>query len=300
LEELRRAVESRREAKVTLKTEIEESCMVMGDRTTLTQVLLNLLTNAVDATANQGEIAVRAHRIEQPDNRWDNAHGATVGPGDWVLIEVIDTGEGMNEQTLQRIFEPFFSTKTKGRGLGLAACLGIVNTHGGALHVTSEPLTGTRFSLLLPAHQAQEDARPVSSSRNAPIGSCHVLVVDDEPTVRAQVMRSLHLRGVNVTEAESGPDCLSKVRNQPFDVIVLDISMPEMDGTEVVSALRERGDTTPIVLMSGYMSPSQEKRLQVGSFQAFIPKPFGIRELLSAIEHALGASVAFPPETAAG
>jgi two-component system cell cycle sensor histidine kinase/response regulator CckA len=299
LEELRRAVESRRQPKATLKTEIEESCVVMGDRTTLTQVLLNLLTNAAEATLNQGEIAVRVHRTENPDNRWDNAYGATVGPGNWVLIEVIDTGEGMQEHTLQRIFEPFFSTKSRGSGLGLAACLGIVNTHGGALHVTSEPSIGTRFSLLLPAHQAQEEARPISSSRNVPIGRRRVLVVDDEPTVRAQVMRSLLLRGVNVTEAQSGPDCLSKMKGQQFDVIVLDISMPEMDGTEVVGALRKRGDNTPIVLMSGYMSPAQEKRLQVGSFQAFIPKPFGIGELICAIEQALGSSVSLPPEPAA-
>jgi chemotaxis protein CheC len=121
-----------------------------------------------------------------------------------------------------------------------------------------------------------------------------VLVVDDEPSVRAQVMRSLHLRGFDVTEAKSGSDCLVKMSSQRFDVIVLDISMPEMDGTEVVRALRNRGDDTPIVLMSGYMSPTQEKRLQMGSFQAFIPKPFGMSELLRAMEQALGEPISQP------
>src|SRR5690606_29767604 len=141
--------------------------------------------------------------------------------------------------TLQRIFEPFFSTKTKGSGLGLAACVGIVNAHGGAVHVTSQPLVGTRFSVLLPAHIAQAEVPRTVSVRAARMGDRHVLVVDDEPTVRAQIMRSLHLRGFAVTEVESGHACLFKTSSQRFDVIVLDISMPEMDGTEVVDALRE-------------------------------------------------------------
>lgn len=294
LDELRRVVESRRRSSPDLKAEIEESCVVVGDRTTLTQVLLNLLTNAADATEEGGDVVVKVQSVQNPDHRWDNAYGATVGPGNWVLVEVIDTGEGMSEQTLQRIFEPFFSTKTKGSGLGLAACVGIVNAHGGAVHVTSQPLVGTRFSVLLPAHIAQAEVPRTVSVRAARMGDRHVLVVDDEPTVRAQIMRSLHLRGFAVTEAESGHECLFKTSSQRFDVIVLDISMPEMDGTEVVDALRERGDDTPIVLMSGYMSPSQEKRLRIGSFEAFIPKPFGMSELLQAMEQALGESIFQP------
>jgi signal transduction histidine kinase len=139
-----------RNAEVVL--EIAPGSHVLGDRTTLTQVLMNLLTNASDALEGRaGKIEVTAGRVSQPDSRWQRALGAKVGPGDWVQVEVRDSGAGMDKATLERIFEPFYSTKASGHGLGLASALGIVSAHGGAISVESEPEAGSRFSLLLPA-----------------------------------------------------------------------------------------------------------------------------------------------------
>jgi two-component system cell cycle sensor histidine kinase/response regulator CckA len=169
--------------------------VVHGDRATLSQVLMNLLTNASDALGDRaGMIGVCTRRVSEVDARWDSAVGATVRPGDWVLIEVKDSGDGMDEATRGRVFEPFFSTKERGHGLGLAACLGIVSAHGGAVLVESQLGQGSCFSVLLPASRVEHQAavRPAAARVAQP---CKVLIVDDEGVVRAQLRRSLELRG---------------------------------------------------------------------------------------------------------
>lgn len=131
---------------------------------------MNLLTNASAALeAESGSIEVTTRRIVDPDARWDNALGASVGPGQWVLTEVRDTGVGMDATTLLRVFEPFFSTREQGHGLGLASCLGIVSSHGRALLVDSAPGRGTCFSVLLPAATPPEfGERTPAAERSAP------------------------------------------------------------------------------------------------------------------------------------
>jgi two-component system, cell cycle sensor histidine kinase and response regulator CckA len=145
--------------------------VVLGDRTTLMQVLMNLLTNASDALPDgAGHIEVRTSRLREPGPRWDRSFGASVRPGDWVLLEVQDTGVGMTPATLERIFEPFFSTKATGHGLGLAACLGIVAAHGGALLVESEPGKGSCFAVLLPASDTATPSPQPSLAAAPPAG----------------------------------------------------------------------------------------------------------------------------------
>src|SRR6185295_8939709 len=123
------------------------------------QVFMNLLTNASDALEDKpGQIFVTTQRVCEPDARWSAALGAPVRPGSWVLVSVRDTGIGMDEATQQRIFEPFFSTKARGHGLGLGSCLGIVKAHGGAILVDSAPGRGSTFSILLPATQLRSQA----------------------------------------------------------------------------------------------------------------------------------------------
>jgi len=261
-------------------------CVVLGDRATLTQVFMNLLTNASDALGPMGMIAVTTRRLARPDARWQSALGAPVGAGDWVLIEVRDDGAGMPPQTLERIFEPFFTTKARGHGLGLASCLGIVSAHGGALLVESAPALGTTFSVLLPAAcpaGAEMPAQP------APLGprQQRILVIDDEPTVRAFLCRSLVRRGFSVLEAGGGSEGLSLLAETRPDLIVLDLGMPDLDGAEVLRRLRADGLAIPVVIASGHVDSATEHRLVPGSYQAFLRKPFSPAELFAAVDQQL-------------
>jgi PAS domain S-box-containing protein len=274
--------------KAELELLVDEATVVMGDQVTLGQVVMNLLTNASDALGDRpGRITVRARHVSEVDARWDHAQGATVGPGRWVLVEVEDTGAGMDEATRGRAFEPFFSTKERGHGLGLAACLGIVRAHGGALLVESALGRGSRFSVLLPASDAAaavgEAPRAADATR-----PCRVLVVDDEAIVRGQMRRSLELRGYTVVEAADGRTALAALApaDVEVDVVVLDMTMPDLDGAEVLLRLRAAGSRVPVVVSSGYLDVAVERRLPRGEFQGFLAKPYSATELVTAIERA--------------
>jgi nitrogen-specific signal transduction histidine kinase/ActR/RegA family two-component response regulator len=293
--ELRTLLAATLSKKAELELAVDADSLVMGDRVTLGQVVMNLLTNASDALGDRpGRITLRVRRVSEVDARWDQAQGATVGPGRWVLVEVEDTGAGMDEPTRGRVFEPFFSTKERGHGLGLAACLGIVRAHGGAVLVESEVGRGSRFSVLLPATDAAtvvEALQPRPTTR-----PCRVLLVDDEAIVRSQLRRSLELRGYTVIEAASGHAALAALFPAPggaetaaiADVVILDMTMPDLDGAEVLRRLRAAGSRVPVVISSGYLDVAVERRLPQGEFQGFLAKPYGATELVSAIERARG------------
>ena len=283
--ELRTLLDASLSKKAQISLDIEKGSVVLGDRATLTQVMMNLLTNASDALADKpGKIEVRSRHVHELDARWDDALGASVGPGDWILIEVEDNGVGMDEATRQRVFEPFFSTKEYGHGLGLAACLGIVNSHGGALLLESEQGRGSRFSLVLPATERAATVRPAKSSV---LGEpCRVLVIDDEQLVRTQLRRSLELRGYEVDEACDGLSGVAAHAERPADVLVIDMTMPDIDGVEVVRRIRATGSKVAIVLSSGYQAQTAAERLGPNDYQVFLPKPYGLNELVQALEQA--------------
>jgi PAS domain S-box-containing protein len=271
-----------------LALQLEPNSLVLGDRAGLTQMFMNLLTNASDALEeNEGTIEVTTVHVHEPDARWDHALGAAVGPGEWVMTEVRDTGIGMDPATLLRVFEPFFSTKENGHGLGLASCLGIVAAHGGALSVESEPGVGSRFSVLLPAASRPSSLAPAKVASARP--KRRVLVIDDAGVVGAWRRGSLVRRGYSVAEASGGHAGLEALSAQPPDLIVLDMTMPEVDGAEVVRLVRARGLELPILLISGNVDPALERRLEPGSFQGFLRKPFSIAELIATIEGLLAA-----------
>jgi PAS domain S-box-containing protein len=287
LRELRALLDATLSKKAALSLDIEPGSVVLGDRATLTQVLMNLLTNASDALQGKpGRIMVRVCKQSQLDARWDDALGARLPTGELVVIEVEDDGVGMDEDTRLRVFEPFFTTKVDGHGLGLAACLGIVKSHGGALLLESELGRGSCFSVALPASQLAEkpsrDERRIQPAQNP----CRVLVIDDEALVRTQLRRSLELRGYDVAEAADGQSGIEAQSKAPADVVVLDMTMPDMDGAEVVRRLRERGSRAGIVLSSGYQSQAAANRLEPHSYQVFLAKPYSIRELIEAVETA--------------
>ncbi|HEY6881315.1 MAG TPA: response regulator [Polyangiales bacterium] len=284
-------------ARITLHA--EPRCIVLGERATLMQVLMNLLTNASDALADRaGFIEVSMHRVREPGPEWKESLGTKPGPGDWVLVQIRDSGAGMDETTCSRIFEPFFSTKAKGHGLGLATCLGIVAAHGGAIRVESTPGLGSCFSLLLPALDSlPQRVEPVPAT--AQPGACRVLVVDDDPFVRTNIRDTLELRGFTVFEAVDGESGLAAIDASKPDLLIVDFTMPDIEGTEVVRRLRATGSNIPILLSSGHVESDVLRGLSPSSIQGILHKPFGPKLLLAAIERALTAGrTALPLESA--
>ena len=289
LRELRTLLDATLSKKAQISVLSEPDSIVLGDRATLTQVLMNLLTNASDALGgNPGKVEVRLRHVREFDERWDDALGARVGRGHWLLVEVEDNGVGMDEATRLRVFEPFFSTKEHGHGLGLAACLGIVTSHGGALLLESTPGQGSCFSLALPA------TAQLTTTRGAPAAvlgkPCRVLVIDDEQLVRSQLRRSLELRGYTVEEAVDGTHGVEAHAKRPADVLVIDMTMPDIDGAEVMRRIRATGSKVGIVLSSGYQTERAVERLAPEDYQVFLPKPYSIGELLRAVAAARDAT----------
>lgn len=286
LRDLRRLLDATLSKKAALTLSLEPNSVVNGDRATITQVMMNLLTNASDALMGEpGKIEIRTRHVRELDVHWNDALGAKVGPGRWLLVEVEDTGIGMDEATRLRVFEPFFSTKEHGHGLGLAACLGIVKSHGGALLLESEPSKGSRFSLLLPASELPDSQRPVPNAAGSS-KPCRVLVIDDEELVRHHLRRALEMRGYAVDEAHNGLTGVERHAQEPADVLLIDMTMPDIDGAEVVRRIRATGSRAAIVLSSGYQAQAAAGRLEPGAYQVFLPKPYGLGELVDALEQA--------------
>lgn len=253
---------------------------VMADATQLRQIVMNLVLNAADAIGDGGgEIAVSTGVMPVAEALLAGCvAGAGLRAGNYVFVEVRDTGAGMTPEVMARIFDPFFTTKFAGRGLGLAAVLGIVRGHGGALRVTSSPGAGSAFRLLLPpVTLALPPAQPSASAspfRWKRAGA--VLVIEDEDPVRAVVMEMLKSFGLTPTGASGGAEGLACFRNgaAPFDLVMLDVLMPVMNGEQTYAALREIDAQVPVLLMSGYSQGDILARLKRGGSTAFLAKPF--------------------------
>jgi PAS domain S-box-containing protein len=285
-QELRALLDAALSKKAQVELALAPDSVVLGERSALMQVFMNLLTNASDALeGNPGQIIVSTERLSEPDARWSSALGGPEQPGSWVLVRVRDTGAGMDEATQRRIFEPFFSTKAHGHGLGLGSCLGIVKAHGGAILVESAPHQGSTFSILLPATQLR--SRPtLSQAVSAP--PCRVLIVDDEPLVRMHVRRLLTRSGFTVEEAANGSSGLEAIARSSPDVVLLDMMMPDLDGVQVARRLRASGIHVPVVLCSGDPEAARARGLEPGLVQCMLQKPFDRGQLLAAISRARG------------
>jgi ligand-binding sensor domain-containing protein/signal transduction histidine kinase len=271
---------------------------VEADAVQLRQVVMNLVTNAGEAIGDgPGRVRVRVGIEERPRSALDLLHAAVDMPrrGPYVTLEVRDDGCGMDPALLERIFDPFFTTKFTGRGLGLAALLGIVRAHHGGVRVDTAPGRGTRFLVCLPlaaAPIAEEEPIRGTSAEPAPAQAARVLVVDDEEAVRLSVSRMLRKFGYEVVTACDGSEALGVMcGEEPAELILMDVTMPVMDGSTAARALRERGIPVPIVLMSGYAEEELVNRGVLTHVDGFLKKPFVVIELLGAVRERVGQLV---------
>ncbi len=271
---------------------------VEGDATQLRQVAMNLLTNASDALGDQPGVIgletalVHADRVTLTGMLLGDA----LPEGDYVALEVHDTGSGMDGETLGRIFDPFFTTKFHGRGLGLAAVLGIVRGHRGAIQVESWPGQGTRVRILLPAttRPVATDPAPRVSGPVAVRGAGTVLVVDDEDVVRKVTRRTLERAGYAVLLAEDGLQALALLeqRHAEVSLVLLDLTMPGLGGEDTCRRIHAAWPGLPVILSSGFTADAGTADLTGAGQADFIQKPYQPAALLelarAAIERAAG------------
>jgi PAS domain S-box-containing protein len=274
-----------------LKLELERHLSpVEADARQIQQLIFNLVINAGEAIgANTGTITVRTGMRDLPEGASAEAPFGHVPPGRYVWAAVEDTGTGMDEETRARIFDPFYSTKFTGRGLGLAAALGIARAHHGAIRVESAPGRGSRFELLLPVTQTRVFQMPPTKELPGPAAARTILVVDDEAIVRATARKMLERAGHQVLLAENGQQAVELFRKRAPEIslVLLDLTMPGMGGEETARFLRTVRHDVPILVLSGYPEEDVSRRFGATRVAGFLRKPFTSAQLAERIKAAL-------------
>ncbi len=277
--------------KTRIECELAEGLpAIVGDPTQLRQIVLNLVINAAEAMEGSGEVRIRTKRVHCSAAELVSDHVRETPPaGDYVALEVSDTGPGMSEAVRGRLFDPFFTTKFSGRGLGLAAVLGIVLGHRGTVQVASEPGKGSSFRLLLPvAEGAVVGTRAVAAEARW-TGRGRVLLVDDEPSVREVGADMLAHLGFEVTVADGGRRAIEMFRAtaDAFSLAIVDLTMPDLSGVEVARELLRIRPDAAVLVASGYSEEEGEVLLQREGVRGFLAKPFSLEELRQQVRAAL-------------
>jgi two-component system cell cycle sensor histidine kinase/response regulator CckA len=280
----------------TLETDLARDLpAVEGDPTRVRQVILNLVSNASEALAGaRGSVGLRTGVVDADRAHLAHAFGLPDPPAaPYVVLEVADTGKGMSADEQARVFEPFHSTKSRGRGLGLATVLGIVRAHGGVIKVESERGRGSTFRVLLPASSrvatSWADERAAAESRGH---GALVLVVDDEEYVLELTQAFLRRYGFNVLAAlggRKGVEAFDAHRDE-IAAVVLDLAMPDLDGVESLLAMREIRPDVPVVVVSGYGEEIVARRFSAHGPVQLLGKPYDPEDLVEKILRAVGSS----------
>jgi two-component system cell cycle sensor histidine kinase/response regulator CckA len=270
------------------------------------QVIVNLAVNARDAMPDGGKLTVRTANVGAEEA----GHLAYKGmpAADYVRIDISDTGTGIPADIVDKIFEPFFSTKEvgKGTGLGLSTVYGIVKQTGGFIYVDSEADQGTSFHIFLPRHHAELEAVPDAAAASVAAkeaaaeakpradltGQGTILLVEDEEGLRSLNARGLRSRGYSVIEASNGIEALEALeeKNGAVDLVVSDVVMPEMDGPTLLKAMREKNPDLKIIFVSGYAEDAFEKSMPENQQFAFLPKPFALAALVAKVKETMAPS----------
>jgi CheY-like chemotaxis protein len=251
------------------------------------QIIMNLVINASEAIGDKsGVIAITTGCMDCDRNYLNDVWlDENISEGLYVYLEIADTGCGMDKETLARLFDPFFTTKFTGRGLGMAAVLGIVRGHKGAIKVYSEPKRGTTFKILLPA-----SGRPAGIFNGAIHhddwkGEGTVLLVDDEETVRGIGTEMLKELGFSVITANDGREGVEQFKQNPdISFVILDLTMPHMDGEQCFRELRQIKPDVKVIMSSGYNEQEVTQKFVGKGLAGFIQKPYKLSALREAIQ----------------
>ncbi|MRR56692.1 MAG: response regulator [Deltaproteobacteria bacterium] len=264
---------------------------VMGDKSQLEQILINLVTNARDSMPDGGSLLLRLDRREM-DESFVHHHGFGQ-PGKYAVLEVSDSGMGMDRQTRERIFEPFFTTKRigKGTGLGLAIVYGIVQQHNGFIEVTSEEGIGSTFHVYLPEIESKYPCDSLPGEAEPAGGTETILLAEDEQTVRALVQSVLEKYGYTVLVADNGADAVERFREHRdrIDLLILDVIMPKMNGKDVFNLIRSEAPRMKALFMSGYTGDILSNKGILEEGLSFISKPVPPKALLRKVRLVLEA-----------
>jgi two-component system cell cycle sensor histidine kinase/response regulator CckA len=270
------------------------------------QVVVNLAVNARDAMADGGRLSIRTGNVSTEEAAQLANKGMPAA--DYVKIEISDTGTGIPAEIIDKIFEPFFSTKEvgKGTGLGLSTVYGIVKQTGGFVYVDSAPGEGTTFRIYLPRHRVEQEDAPEAHAGNGAAkeagavaeaakpkpdltGQGTILLVEDEDGLRSLNARGLRSRGYSVIEAANGVEAIEALEEKQgaVDLVVSDVVMPEMDGPTLLKEMRTRNPDLKIIFVSGYAEDAFEKSLPENQQFAFLPKPFTLTQLVAAVKETM-------------
>ncbi|MFO7655043.1 MAG: PAS domain S-box protein [Candidatus Krumholzibacteriia bacterium] len=284
-------------ATIAVETRIDPRCPpVLADAAQIHQAVVNLCANAIHAMSDHsGRLTIRLDTCHL--DAGEAAAWSKLAPGPHVRLRVADTGRGMSDEVMARIFEPYFTTRpqNEGAGLGLAIVHGIVQRHGGAIHAWSRPGEGSEFTVLFPAVAAVQGANPTGQDDDRPreAASCRVLVVDDEEVIVKVAVQALSRLGFAVEGHVSPAAALAAFAAEPdaFDVVITDQTMPGMTGLELSEALLNVRPDVPIIMTTGFSAEAGAECARVAGVRRFLQKPVNTRELAAAIDELAAPAV---------
>jgi two-component system cell cycle sensor histidine kinase/response regulator CckA len=272
---------------------------VRADPSEIERTIINLAVNARDAMLPRGgRLTVRTRNIGERESQRLEAHG--VARGEYVMIEVEDTGTGMTPEVMAKIFDPFFTTKAigKGTGLGLASVYGIIKQTGGYIFPESTPGVGTVFRMLLPRYHVEPEEERAAATAAATAkprardltGSGRVLLVEDEDAVRRFAVAALKSKGYEVLQAADGIEALEvmKAHDNRVDLVVSDVIMPEMDGPTLLKELRKVRPELKFIFVSGYPDEAFKNNLDPEAEFVFLPKPYSLAQIAAKVKEVIG------------
>ena len=270
-----------------LQNIISES-IIMADPVQIHQIVMNLCTNAGHAMKEGGLLVITLRDVELDSASLKENPDAK--PGIYIKLSVSDTGYGMTQEIVNRIFDPYFTTKSKGEGtgLGLSVVRGIVKSYNGIITIQTDPGKGSTFNILLPVTEAKP-ALTEEKIKQLPTGHESILFVDDEPTISALGMHMLESLRYDVTAITSSTEALELFRNQPekFDLVITDMTMPYMTGDTLSAEIMQIRPDIPVILCTGFSSRMDEEKAKKLGVKAFIMKPFVLQDIAFSIRNAL-------------